>query len=134
MGATEGSFEGGQATLDNEHLVQVGLADAVLDAAQGAHTGGELAEVLTRFIDYSELHFLSEQLLMRLHAYPDHDEHVADHEALIERMRALRDALDDDVARAGDRVRRLKGELLGHIRNRDAALHAFLARRDTGRA
>ena len=71
----------------------------------------------------------SEQLLMRQHAYPDYAEHVADHDAMVERLQALRGHLETDQASAAvATAERLRGELLGHIRNRDAALHVHLAR------
>ena len=118
-----------QLTIDNEHLVQLGLVDALVEAIRGGRLAAELNELLDQFIDYTKLHFVSEQLLMRLHAYPDYAEHVADHEAMVERMLAVREHLDSDRASpAAAAAERLRGELLGHIRNRDAALHAYLAR------
>ena len=51
--------------------------------------------------------------------------------SMIDRMRAVRDKIDaDEHDLAADAAKRLKGELLSHIRNRDAALHAFLVQRD----
>jgi len=119
----------GQLTIDNEHLVQLGLVDALLEAVRAGRASAEIAELLDHFIDYTELHFVSEQLLMRLHAYPDYAEHVADHDAMVERLQGVRRHLEADQASAVLAVaERLRGELLGHIRNRDAALHAHLAR------
>ena len=128
--ATRSAAEG-QQTLDNEHLVQLGLADAVVQAAERGATEQEVAQLVAQFIDYTELHFASEQLLMRLHAYPDYAEHVADHEAIVEQLRALSDSTGGDSASplTAERAHKLKGQMLGHIRNRDAALHAYLAER-----
>ncbi|HEY5789688.1 MAG TPA: hemerythrin family protein [Gammaproteobacteria bacterium] len=114
-----------QLTIDNEHLVQLGLADALLEAVRGGRLQEEISGLLEQFIEYSELHFSSEQQLMRLHAYPDYAEHAADHDAMLERMRAVR---GDRAAALVASAERLRGELIGHIRNRDAALHAHLAR------
>jgi len=131
LSASEGLFDQSQTTIDNEHLVQLGLIDAVIDAVVKASPSVEIDQVLTQFINYTELHFLSEQMLMRLHAYPSYDEHVSDHDAMIDRMRAVRNNINaDESTLAIDTAQRLKGELLSHIRNRDAALHAFLAQRD----
>jgi hemerythrin len=115
-----------QQTLDNEHLVQLGLADAVVEAVRHAEPAASVTQLMHQFVDYTELHFMSEQLLMRRHAYPAYAEHAADHAAMIEQLHRLRDEFD----RAGgtltaERALQLKGQLMGHIRNRDAALHAF---------
>lgn len=120
-----------QQTLDNEHLVQLGLADAVVQAVERSEPAEQVAQLVAQFIDYTELHFMSEQLLMRLHAYPDYAEHVADHEAIVEQLRALGQSTDNDSASplTAERAGKLKGQMLGHIRNRDAALHAYLAER-----
>ncbi len=120
-----------QQTLDNEHLVQLGLADAVVQAVERSEPAEQVAQLVAQFIDYTELHFMSEQLLMRLHAYPDYAEHVADHEAIVEQLRALSESTDNDSASplTAEWAGKLKGQMLGHIRNRDAALHAYLAER-----
>lgn len=116
-----------QQTLDNEHLVQLGLADAVVEAIRHAEPTASVTQLVNQFVDYTELHFMSEQLLMRRHAYPAYAEHAADHAAMIEQLHRLRDEFD----RAGgtltaERALQLKGQMMGHIRNRDAALHAFI--------
>jgi hemerythrin len=115
-----------QKAMDDEHLVQLGLIDAVVEALRDGADDAP-ADLLARFVDFTELHFMSEQVLMRQHAYPEYAEHVADHEALIERLHALRDDLADDDAPSAEQALRIKGEMMGHIRNRDAALHAYLA-------
>lgn len=117
-----------QQTLDNEHLVQLGLVDAVIEAVYGSEPEANVAQLLGQFVDYTELHFMSEQVLMRHHAYPGYEEHVRDHDAIIKRLHQLRDDFDTDTASlTAERASRLKGELMGHIRNRDAALHAYIA-------
>lgn len=117
-----------QQTLDNEHLVQLGLADAVVEALRLGEPTASVLPLVGQFVDYTELHFMSEQLLMRLHAYPDYEEHVADHSAMIEQLHRLRDEFGADAgALTAERAIQLKGQMMGHIRNRDAALHAFIA-------
>ena len=117
-----------QQTLDNEHLVQLGLIDAVIEAIRDGEPAASVRGLLGQFVDFTELHFMSEQLMMRQQAYPQYQEHVADHDWLIEQLRVLRDtctASDEDLA--VERMMRVKGRMLAHIRNRDAALHAYLA-------
>ena len=117
-----------QQTLDNEHLVQLGLIDAVIEALRGGEPAASVCSLLGQYVDFSELHFMSEQLVMRQQAYPQYQEHVADHAWLIEQLHELRDACaTGDGTPPVERVLRYKGRMLAHIRNRDAALHAYLA-------
>ena len=100
-----------QQTLDNEHLVQLGLADAVVQAVERGEPAAEVAQLVAQFVDYTELHFMSEQLLMRLHAYPDYAEHVADHETIVEQLQALRESSEGEAASplTAERAHKVKG-------------------------
>jgi hemerythrin len=40
-----------------------------------------VGEILDHLIAYSEAHFMSEELLMRLKSYDDYEDHVEDHAA-----------------------------------------------------
>ena len=113
--------------LDAEHRVQLELLRALDAAIQGPHDAASLDAILDQYISYSELHFMSEQLVMRLYAYPDYDDHVRRHEDLIERMRrmrAYRDAGDDQGLAAA--AAEQKAQLLGHIRASDRNFDTFL--------
>lgn len=110
-------------TIDREHQVQIRLMQALTVAID---QGGDATEVLARLSDYSRAHFLSEELLMRLYTYPDYEDHVLDHERMIER-------LDEIAARQGERqaslhaANELTAVFLRHIGSRDKRLHDFLA-------
>ncbi len=77
-------LDNGADNIDAEHRVQLGLIDALRDAVRQGDKRAVVGEILDQLIAYSELHFVSEQLLMRLYAYPDYEDHSQDHEALIE--------------------------------------------------
>jgi hemerythrin len=70
---------------------------------------------------------MAEQLLMRLHAYPHYEEHLAEHDRLVEKMQALQQAqaaghmdLTLDAADA------LAEWLLRHTQGSDRKLGSFL--------
>jgi hypothetical protein len=42
-----------QQTLDNEHLVQLGLADAVVQAVERSEPAEQVAQLVAQFIDYT---------------------------------------------------------------------------------
>ena len=69
------------ADVDREHEVQLGLLRALCVAAGENRAAGEIGEILDHLIAYSEAHFMSEELLMRLKSYDDYEDHVEDHAA-----------------------------------------------------
>ena len=82
----------GDDDIDSEHRVQIGLMDALEQAVREGRKGARIDELLERLLDYSRVHFLSEQLLMRLHAYPDYENHVEDHDRMVVTIEELRQA------------------------------------------
>lgn len=109
-------------TIDREHQVQIRLMQALTALID---KGGDPAELLDQLADYSRAHFLSEELLMRLYAYPDYEDHVVDHERMIEWLGQI-------AARRGERngmlyaMNELTAIFLRHIATRDKRLHDFL--------
>jgi hemerythrin len=75
--------------IDGEHQVQVGLVRALCDAIRTGADAGQTREILEQAVEYSAVHFMSEQLLMRLCSYPDYDDHVLDHDHMMDALRAM---------------------------------------------
>jgi hemerythrin len=117
-------------SIEAEHRVQIGMIDALLSADEKGLEASEVDEILERLLEYTRLHFLSEELLMRLHAYQHHDEHVFEHRRMLEELEAVRKAYRRSSSEeAGMFVQRLRARLLGHIHSHDAELTHFIARR-----
>jgi hemerythrin len=76
-------------TMDSEHQVQVGLVRALCDAIRTGVSAERTREILDQAVEYSAVHFMSEQLLMRLCSYPDYDDHVLDHDRAMEMLRGV---------------------------------------------
>lgn len=100
--------------IDAEHQVQIQLLKALREAAA---TGGDVEELQFQLMDYCRVHFLSEELLMRLHAYPDYQDHMAAHEEMVT---ALEKSIGPDSLDA------LSAMLMRHIGSYDAKLHEYL--------
>jgi hemerythrin len=58
----------GIKTMDDEHRLQLALVGELAAAIREGREAGTTREVLARLQDYTEAHFLAEQLMMRLHA------------------------------------------------------------------
>ena len=114
-------------SIDNEHRVQLGMLKALCDAVEEGGPAEKINEILNQLTAYSELHFMSEELLMRMYAYPDYDDHVLDHEAMTERLNQIMrryEAGQDSMAL--QTANEMRDFLLGHINSRDQALTEFL--------
>lgn len=77
------------AETDREHAVQLGLLQALCEAAKQQRDAASIAEILDQLIAYSEAHFVSEELLMRLKSYDDYEDHVDDHIHMMDTLRSI---------------------------------------------
>jgi hemerythrin len=110
--------------IDAEHQVQISLLDSLLKAAEDDDADGK--ELLEQLFAYTNIHFMSEQVLMRQYSYPDYDVHVAEHDGMMAQLDLLQEAMAaqrTDVATLGE-LRRL---LVTHIATHDQQLHSFIA-------
>lgn len=110
----------GNPSMDGEHGVQVSLIRALVQAIEAGQDTTAGAAILEQLTDYSDAHFMSEELLMRLASYDGYEEHVADHAKMIEALKCLgaeyRAGNTDLVA---DSARAALDFLLRHIETRD---------------
>ena len=118
----------GSSDVDGEHEVQISLLAAFLDATAEGRDREERDEILDRLLDYTKLHFLSEELLMRFYSYSGYEAHVREHEQTVARIIGLREnslAGDDGLSRADAEA--LSRAIVAHIRETDRTLGQFLA-------
>lgn len=78
-----------RAGTDGEHRVQLALLESLCDSMRDAGDSAKARELLEQLISYSEAHFLSEELLMRMKSYDDYEDHVSDHVRIMESLREL---------------------------------------------
>ncbi len=117
------------ATLENEHAVQLRLVDAFRTAAAGGEGRDVAAGILRHLVDFTLMHFLSEQLLMRLESYPAYEAHLQAHERLMDELRELeRRFVAGDVPSSLAAATVLHDWLQEHLLGPDRALAAFLSR------
>jgi hemerythrin len=102
------------AETDREHQVQLGLLQLLCNAVQDNRDAASVAEILEQLIAYSEAHFTSEELLMRLKSYDDFENHVNEH---IHMLDALTQIATDHAAGHSSLVQGKAAEVLGFIGN-----------------
>lgn len=74
---------------DREHDEQLRLLQALSDAVERQATAAEVANQLETLIAFSEAHFTSEELLMRMKSYDDFEDHQDDHAQMLESMQSM---------------------------------------------
>jgi hemerythrin len=116
--------------MDREHALELQIVRSI----QGALASGERSEIpqlLERLEDFTNAHFLAEQLLMRLHSYPGFAAHQQEHDQLMEELRHLsRQLLAEDAADSMGQAEKLERWLITHIQSEDQALAEFLTASD----
>ena len=121
----------GEKMIDAEHDLQMQLLDSLSQAIQ---RGGELSPmkyILEQFIEFSDMHFLSEQLVMRLHSYPGYEPHLEEHTRLMKKVREVRaNLMKGENQPSLVLVRELKDWLITHIATEDVAFGEFLKKKE----
>jgi hemerythrin len=114
--------------LDAEHEAQVRLLDAFENAVRRGLDESVLDGLLQQFIDHTNVHFLSEQLLMRLHAYEAYESHLQEHDELMTEVRKLQATYAlGGTANTERLIEALRRWLMVHIHTTDSVLGEYLS-------
>jgi len=115
----------GNREMDEEHALQLRLLRELMQNLESGDRPASL-ELFERLDQFTNAHFLAEELLMRLHAYPQFEAHAAEHAQFVEELKALHAGLAGgeagDIREEADAFAR---RLLAHIATADHALGAF---------
>ena len=113
----------GVSDVEAEHALQYKL----LSEAERLLTEGNTdaaREVVQQLHDYSEAHFGSEQVLMRLHSYPGYQSHLREHGDLLTALRQLLAGVGTGPATAS--AADLRRWLTSHVHHADQAFLDFM--------
>lgn len=125
---TTGAFRLGQNELDLEHQGQIDLLLDIERELAGAGDKAQLVTLLDRLVEFTNLHFMSEQLLMRQQAYPGFTAHEAEHDQLMDQMRDYQKRVDSgERALEATDLAALRDWVIRHIRTQDAAFAQYCA-------
>ncbi|NJN46802.1 MAG: hemerythrin family protein [Candidatus Competibacteraceae bacterium] len=117
------------AALDAEHQVQTGLVMALRQAVEEHRPTSEVDDILDRLTSYTDAHFMAEQLLMRLKAYPYYEAHQLEHDRLMGKVREMEQRYRaGEVQLTLDTADSLKNLLLNHTQGADKALSEHLGK------
>ena len=116
-----------EKVVEAEHDVQMQMLDSLAAAVENRGNFASMKLVLEQFIEFSDLHFLSEQLVMRLHSYPGYEAHMEEHTRLMKKLREIREKVFRDEKILGlELIKELRAWLLAHMASHDKAFGEFL--------
>ena len=117
--------------MDREHALELQIVRAIQQALASGDRS-ELPQLLEQLEDFTNAHFLAEQLLMRFHSYPGFEAHQREHDDLMEEFRELGQKLmAEDSARSAEMAENLERWLITHIQSEDQALAEYLKSRES---
>ena len=121
----------GEKTIDAEHDLQMQLLDSLSESLEKGGDFSPTKYVLEQFIEFSDMHFLSEQLVMRLHGYPGYEAHVEEHTGLMRKVRDIREnVFRGEKPPSLQLIQELRDWLLNHIATEDVAFGEFLKKKE----
>src|SRR6266498_776293 len=130
MGATEPSYD--IASMDREHAGQLRMLNDLKAAVRGGVPDTFVYTLLNELVEHTNLHFLSEQLSMKLHAYESYESHFLEHELLLVEVQNLKRSLATETAMDKQGlIEALRSWLVVHIQTADKALAEYLSTRNT---
>ena len=77
------------AEANREHQVLLCLLQALCDAVRDKRDAESAGEILEQLIAFSEAHFTSEELLMRLNSYDDYENHADEHIHMLDMLNRI---------------------------------------------
>jgi hemerythrin len=106
--------------FDDQHMKLVNMVNQLHEAMKVGKGREMLGQILQSLADYTNTHFRDEEQLMKLHNYPEYEEHKKEHNVLLNQVRETaelhrqgKNILSQDI------MNFLKNWLTGHILDRD---------------
>ena len=123
----------GVPELDVEHQLQVRLVETLRRSVAAGQPRQVQQELLQELEDASNGHFMSEEPLMRLHAWERYEQHTEEHRRLLEDLGSLRGLFAGGGADAVEvALEQLQTWLASHVRGMDRAFAEYVARGGLG--
>jgi hemerythrin len=118
------------AAMEREHTGQLSLLNDLKTAVRSGAGDDVVYSLLNELVEHTNLHFLSEQLAMRLHAYEAYESHFVEHERLLAQVQNLkRNLATGTAADKHSLIEALRSWLVIHIQTADKALADYLGKR-----
>ena len=119
------------ATIDIHHQEMFDLIDLVALAVRSGTDNKVCIGFLNQLCELARKHFALEETLMCRHPHPQCDQHIAEHDNIINTINLLTDRLEDGFnSPCSELPGQLRDALSAHITHNDKALVAVLRCQD----
>lgn len=113
--------------MDQQHKVLVNLINYFYEARQLNRDQEVLGKVLEELVKYAEMHFDSEEKLMKAFHYPEYTAHQAEHHSLLQKVLNMRERLrNGDKYILTDVAILMNDWLTEHLLTQDKKYGAFI--------
>jgi diguanylate cyclase (GGDEF)-like protein/hemerythrin-like metal-binding protein len=116
----------GISIIDAQHTAMANYIQGILDSLSNGDKSIKLEKRVELLIELCQIHFQTEEDLMRRHNLPDCEEHHAEHQQLLNSLRAIFRNLNFNDLRLEKFALEINEWLSSHIRGQDAELSAQL--------
>lgn len=114
----------GNDSIDFEHQELIGLINSVYTNLEGTRDIAEVEQRVSQVHSEISAHFALEERLMREAGYAEFEEHKNHHEELLDQLRNMMDAIENEGASALDELsEKLDAWFELHFSTYDARLH-----------
>ncbi len=121
------AFSVGIPIIDEQHRSIVATINSLYYFLQSGQEGQILDAIIDVLVQYTIIHFRTEETLLDAAGYPEVEEHHELHRALADRTRII--ALESHIRRDGEEVLAfLRSWWLGHINREDRKYAPFVTR------
>jgi hemerythrin len=120
-------FSVGVPDVDHEHRELIGLINELYDATKDENSNYTVMDFLGEIYAHVSAHFALEEKIMRERRYDHYAGHKADHENLLDELRDIMDAYEEDAYFSDDEFTEAVGSwFTDHFSTKDARLHKHL--------
>jgi len=126
MGKGSEDIGGGIREIDTEHDLLLGVVRAIEKAVDTAPRS-QVETLLQQLSEFTRVHFATEEIMMRLYAYPEFARHQLEHARLVEQIEQVRSEFaEGHVQPTRPFAAALHHWFTDHVRSHDVALARFV--------
>jgi hemerythrin len=120
-------FALGVPDVDHEHRELIELINVLYAHLEQKDSAISVEDFLGEIYAKISAHFALEEKIMREHTYDQYEDHKADHERLLDEIRDIMDAYEDDARFDKNELAAcLSTWFTEHFKTKDARLHKYL--------
>ncbi len=116
----------GIAKIDEQHRGLVNLVNRLYSALRNGQGNAALGEILEELIQYTAVHFKTEEDLMVRYSYPDYESHKRTHDGLVKQVLEIQSKFKEGRGTLSvELMNFLKSWLINHIQGMDMGYKGF---------